>query len=85
MKRIKWTPILLSFPILTIGYALHLRYGGGWTPFSLLIIIGFILMMCFILIIDRSLVSSLKLRTIWIGEIILIIFGVIYFYFKDLI
>ncbi len=76
MKKVKLTPILLFFPISIIGYALHLCYRPGWIPFRLLFIIGFVFIMYMFFLIDRSIVSQLRLRTIWILEIILIIIGV---------
>ena len=52
MKRIKWTPVLLLFPISIIIFIIDMR-SEAWTPFSLFFIIGFILMMCLLLLIDR--------------------------------
>ena len=78
MKKVKLTPILLFFPISIIGYALILCYKPGWIPFRLLFIIGFTLIMCIMFLIDRLIASQLKLKTIWVVEIILIIVGFIF-------
>ena len=43
MKRIKWTPVLLLFPISIIIFIIDMR-SEAWTPFSLFFIIGFIFM-----------------------------------------
>lgn len=59
MKRIKWTPVLLLFPISIIIFIIDMR-SEAWTPFSLFFIIGFILMMCLLLLIDRFLLSGLN-------------------------
>lgn len=38
MKRIKWTPVLLLFPISIIIFIIDMR-SEAWTPFSLFFII----------------------------------------------
>ena len=75
MKRIKWTPVLLLFPISIIIFIIDMR-SEAWTPFSLFFIIGFILMMCLLLLIDRFFIIWLK--SVWIVEIVLIILVLIY-------
>lgn len=59
MKRIKWTPVLLLFPISIIIFIIDMR-SEAWTPFSLFFIIGFILMMCLLLLIDRFFIIWFK-------------------------
>lgn len=77
MKRIKWTPVLLLFPISIIIYIIDMR-SEAWTPFSLFFIIGFILMMCLLLLIDRFFIIWFKQKSVWIVEIVLIILVLIY-------
>ena len=77
MKRIKWTPVLLLFPISIIIFIIDMR-SEAWTPFSLFFIIGFILMMCLLLLIDRFFIIWFKQKSIWIVEIVLIILVLIY-------
>ena len=81
MKRIKWTPVLLLFPISIIIFIIDMR-SEAWTPFSLFFIIGFILMMCLLLLIDRFFIIWFKQKSVWIVEIVLIILVLIYV-FKD--
>ena len=50
----------------------------AWTPFSLFFIIGFILMMCLLLLIDRFFIIWFKQKSVWIVEIVLIILVLIY-------
>lgn len=76
MKRIKWTPVLLLFPISIIIFIIDMR-SEAWTPFSLFFIIGFILMMC-LLLIDRFFIIWFKQKSVWIVEIVLIILVLIY-------
>ena len=77
MKRIKWTPVLLLFPISIIIFIIDIR-SEAWTPFSLFFIIGFILMMCLLLLIDRFFIIWFKQKSVWIVEIVLIILVLIY-------
>ena len=77
MKRIKWTPVLLLFPISIIIFIIDMR-SEAWTPFSLFFIIGFILMMCLLLLIDRFFIIWFKQKSVWIVEIVLIILVIIY-------
>ena len=77
MKRIKWTPVLLLFPISIIIFIIDMR-SEAWTPFSLFFIIGFILMMCLLLLIDRFFVIWFTQKSVWIVEIVLIILVLIY-------
>ena len=77
MKRIKWTPVLLLFPISIIIFTIDMR-SEAWTPFSLFFIIGFILMMCLLLLIDRFFIIWFKQKSVWIVEIVLIILVLIY-------
>lgn len=77
MKRIKWTPVLLLFPISIIIFIIGMR-SEAWTPFSLFFIIGFILMMCLLLLIDRFFIIWFKQKSVWIVEIVLIILVLIY-------
>ena len=77
MKRIKWTPVLLLFPISIIIFMIDMR-SEAWTPFSLFFIIGFILMMCLLLLIDRFFIIWFKQKSVWIVEIVLIILVLIY-------
>lgn len=77
MKRIKWTPVLLLFPISIIIFIIDMR-SEVWTPFSLFFIIGFILMMCLLLLIDRFFIIWFKQKSVWIVEIVLIILVLIY-------
>ena len=77
MKRIKWTPVLLLFPISIIIFIIDMR-SEAWTPFSLFFIIGFILMMCLLLLIDRFFMIWFKQKSVWIVEIVLIILVLIY-------
>jgi len=77
MKRIKWTPELLLFPISIIIFIIDMR-SEAWTPFSLFFIIGFILMMCLLLLIDRFFIIWFKQKSVWIVEIVLIILVLIY-------
>lgn len=77
MKRIKWTPVLLLFPISIIIFIIDMR-SEAWTPFSLFFIIGFILMMCLLLLIDRFFIIWFKQSYVWIVEIVLIILVLIY-------
>jgi len=81
MKKIKITPLLFLTPILIILYVLYIR-SGVWTPFSLIFIIGFILIVSVALLIDRVIVNQLKLKVIWGIEIVLIILAVIFFFSK---
>lgn len=78
MKKVKITPILLLFPISIIIYILDI-YWGVWTPFSLFFIIGFVLIMCLILLLDRAIIIHLKLKKVWIIEIICIILVIAFF------
>ena len=50
----------------------------AWTPFSFFFIIGFILMMCLLLLIDRFFIIWFKQKSVWIVEIVLIILVLIY-------
>ena len=77
MKRIKWTPVLLLFPISIIIFIIDMR-SEAWTPFSLFFIIGFILMMCLLLLIDRFFIIWFKQKSVWIVEIVLIILVLIF-------
>ena len=77
MKRIKWAPVLLLFPISIIIFIIDMR-SEAWTPFSLFFIIGFILMMCLLLLIDRFFIIWFKQKSVWIVEIVLIILVLIY-------
>ena len=77
MKRIKWTPVLLLFPISIIIFIIDMR-SEAWTPFSLFFIIGFILMMCLLLLIDRFFIIWFNQKSVWIVEIVLIILVLIY-------
>ena len=77
MKRIKWTPVLLLFPISIIIFIIDMR-SEAWTPFSLFFIIGFILMMCLLLLIDRFFIIWFKQKSVWIVAIVLIILVLIY-------
>ena len=87
MKRIKWTPVLLLFPISIIIFIIDMR-SEAWTPFSLFFIIGFILMMCLLLLIDRFFIIWFKQKSVWMTgfsgsgvpcvEIVLIILVLIY-------
>ena len=77
MKRIKWTPVLLLFPLSIIIFIIDMR-SEAWTPFSLFFIIGFILMMCLLLLIDRFFIIWFKQKSVWIVEIVLIILVLIY-------
>ena len=77
MKRIKWTPVLSLFPISIIIFIIDMR-SEAWTPFSLFFIIGFILMMCLLLLIDRFFIIWFKQKSVWIVEIVLIILVLIY-------
>lgn len=77
MKRIKWTPVLLLFPISIIIFIIDMC-SEAWTPFSLFFIIGFILMMCLLLLIDRFFIIWFKQKSVWIVEIVLIILVLIY-------
>ena len=77
MKRIKWTPVLLLFPISIIIFIIDMR-SEAWTPFSLFFIIGFILMMCLLLLIDCFFIIWFKQKSVWIVEIVLIILVLIY-------
>ena len=77
MKRIKWTPVLLLFPISIIIFIIDMR-SEALTPFSLFFIIGFILMMCLLLLIDRFFIIWFKQKSVWIVEIVLIILVLIY-------
>ena len=77
MKRIKWTPVLLLFPISIIIFIIDMR-SEAWTPFSLFFIIGFILLMCLLLLIDRFFIIWFKQKSVWIVEIVLIILVLIY-------
>ena len=77
MKRIKWTPVLLVAPISIIIFIIDMR-SEAWTPFSLFFIIGFILMMCLLLLIDRFFIIWFKQKSVWIVEIVLIILVLIY-------
>ena len=77
MKRIKWTPVLLLFPISIILFIIDMR-SEAWTQFSLFLIIGFILMMCLLLLIDRFFIIWFKQKSFWIVEIVLIILVLIY-------
>ena len=77
MKRIKWTPVLLLFPISIIIFIIDMR-SEAWTPFSLFFIIGFILMMCLLLLKDRFFIIWFKQKSVWIVEIVLIILVLIY-------
>ena len=77
MKRIKWTPVLLLFPISIIIFIIDMR-SEAWTPFSLFFIIGCILMMCLLLLIDRFFIIWFKQKSVWIVEIVLIILVLIY-------
>ena len=77
MKRIKLTPVLLLFPISIIIFIIDMR-SEAWTPFSLFFIIGFILMMCLLLLIDRFFIIWFKQKSVWIVEIVLIILVLIY-------
>ena len=77
MKRIKWTPVLLLFFISIIIFIIDMR-SEAWTPFSLFFIIGFILMMCLLLLIDRFFIIWFKQKSVWIVEIVLIILVLIY-------
>ena len=77
MKRIKWNPVLFLFPISIIIFIIDMR-SEAWTPFSLFFIIGFILMMCLLLLIDRFFIIWFKQKSVWIVEIVLIILVLIY-------
>ena len=84
MKRIKWTPVLLLFPISIIIFIIDMR-SEAWTPFSLFFIIGFILMMCLLLLIDRFFIIWFKQKSVWIVEIVLIILVLIYVFKESIL
>lgn len=77
MRRIKLTPVLLIFPVLIIAFIVKIH--NHWTAFSFYFIMGFILIMSFALLIDRSSIPCYKLRTIWIIETVLIMLTLIFY------
>lgn len=72
MKNIKITPVLLLSLILIIRYILNVYYNPR-TPFYVIFMIGFVIIMCLILFFDRFLVMYFKLKGVWITELILIL------------
>ena len=72
MRKIKWTPILVLFPILIIAFILYMIYYSTWTPFSLPAIFVFIFVTCVTLFVDRILILWIKLKVIWFSEIVII-------------
>ena len=64
--------------IIVISYINIDMRSEAWTPFSLFFIIGFILMMCLLLLIDRFFIIWFKQKSVWIVEIVLIILVLIY-------
>ena len=58
-----------------IAFIVNIR--RHWTAFSFYFIIGFILIMIFVLLVDRFSIPCYKLKTIWIIEIVLIILTLI--------
>ena len=78
MRKIKWTPIIVLFPILMIAFILNIIYYSTWTPFSLPAIFVFMFIMCVTLFVDRILVLWIKLKVIWFSEIVIITILYIY-------
>lgn len=80
MKKITWSPILVSFPVLILVHTLWRVYMCVWTALSSLVIIGFILMMFAILLLDRFFVMCVTTKTVWITETLLLLFLVSLFF-----
>jgi len=79
MKKIKWTPMLFFFPV-SIGLYVLDSIQSTWTPFSFPFIVGFVLIMCLALLLDRFWVMYATIKMVWIIEILMIISVVLLLY-----
>ncbi|SHI36520.1 hypothetical protein SAMN05444350_101281 [Bacteroides stercorirosoris] len=79
MRRIKWSPILILFPFIITLHTLWRAYVCVWTAFSFYIIIGFIAAMLIVLLLDRFFVMCVTIKTLWLTEILVILFALLMF------
>lgn len=78
MRNRKITPFLMAYPFAIILYITYV-YLGTWTPFSLMFIIGFIVVSSFFLLLDRFFIKAeTDLRRVWIVESIFLLLFTIY-------
>lgn len=80
MKKIKWSPILISTPVLILVHTLWIRYICGWTAFSPVLIIGFIIIMLILLLLDRFFLMCVSAKTAWIAETVILVFSILLFF-----
>lgn len=79
MKKVNWSPILISAPILIILHTLWRIYFSVWTAFSFYLIIGFIIIACISLLFDRFFILCVNAKAVWIIEAIVIICAILLF------
>ncbi|MDH6310469.1 hypothetical protein M2451_004025 [Dysgonomonas sp. PFB1-18] len=72
MKNWKVTPFFIAYPLSIIFFILYI-YSRVWTPFSLIFIIGFIIVVSFIFFMERLIINKMNLKGVWIVEFIIIL------------
>lgn len=72
MKSCKFTPFLIACPLAIILFILYI-YSQVWTPFSLIFIISFIIVVSLIFIMERLIINKMNLKNVWIVESIIIL------------
>lgn len=70
MKNWKLTPFLITYPLLIALFVLYV-YSQVWTPFSMVFIIGFIIIISLVLLLERLVIRGMSMKKIWIVESIL--------------
>lgn len=79
MNYNKWTPILISAPILIMLHTLWRIYISVWTAFSFYLIIGFVVIACIFILLDRFFVQCVTRKVVWIVEIVVILCAILLF------
>lgn len=79
MKKINWTPFLISAPVLMILHTVWRIYFSTWTAFSFYLIIGFIVIACIILLLDRFFIMCASAKVVWIIETIAVVLAILLF------
>lgn len=73
--------MLFFFPVSIGLYVLH-SLQIKWTPFTFPFIVGFVLIMCLALLLDRFFVMCVTAKTVWITETAMIISAVLLFFYQ---
>ena len=69
-KGFTWTPILILSPVLIVFVLAYILL--NWNPYGILAIAVFLIEILFITLIDRILTYLMKLKNVWIIEIVFI-------------